>query len=376
MSDDSESDHCNEIPDPDLELEDEDDDSPWSELIEGSWEFSDRMELCPDGADVNLYTPPSQKNHYIQYLKNSRDLLLHNPTTVLNAWRKDGPMGLFLLFITMLKSMLVWTNQAMEAKGLPPVKMSEFRAFIGLEMGASLIGFNSIKDFWSTKDFKGSNVYRDTMPRTRYEQIRANFKIHPPSDNSTDQFEDPLSFCRLLLSNFQKRCFKLATPRGACAGDEASQGCAGKTRGTTFNKDKPDKHAFRFYCFNSHTPNYVNAIFDNNAGKCTSLFEVVILTPFCRQATCRITLPLIDICLFFQNFAKCSTSTMVYGKPSLWNWMIHTFHEGVHRRCGPHKSYNRLCVIQKEFVRTLLIPITHDISWPRLYTNCLVAKQL
>lgn len=59
---------------------------------------------------------------------------------------------------------------------------------------------------------------------------------------------------------------KIAVPRGPIAYDEASQGTNGRTRAKSYNPNKPDKHAIRFYTLNGTKPNYCFAIMDNGTG--------------------------------------------------------------------------------------------------------------
>lgn len=96
-------------------------------------------------------------------------------------------------------------------------------------------------------------------------------KSTPPNMNAQVSGKDPLYTVRDAMEHFQRNCYEIAAPRGVVAMDENAQPSSARTRGTSYNPNKPHPHAFRFYCVNTHAPNYLHTMFDNGAGNTNSL---------------------------------------------------------------------------------------------------------
>ena len=191
-------------------------------------------------------------------------LKLLQKAAVYNAWTENKHCGLFKLFIrkSFIDAICNWTNTSLMKKGVRKATVSEFDAFLGLEIGMSLVGFNSIRDYWSSAWFRGMPLYHATMGRNRFQVIRANLQVHPPEQTSIDRPHDPMWFIH------EKNCYEVAVPRGPCSLDENGQPSKGRCRGTSYNPSKPDPHAFRYFALTGHEPNYLHTIFHNGAG-CT-----------------------------------------------------------------------------------------------------------
>ena len=118
--------------------------------------------------------------------------------------------------------------------------------------------FNAIRDYWDRSHFRGHPTYYETMGRDRFKTIRANLQVHEPFTEGAAFLnrKDPLYYIRNVLVHLQRRCYEVAVPLGPTALDENGQPSSGKTFGTSYNPNKPQPHAFRFYCFNSPFPNY------------------------------------------------------------------------------------------------------------------------
>ena len=85
----------------------------------------------------------------------------------------------------------------------------------------SIIRYNDIAEYWKTDMFYGHEDFINTMSRNNFREIRLKIIFHP--SNSVDhkvKSQDPLWFCRKLLTMFQKNCSKTAVPLGTSALDE------------------------------------------------------------------------------------------------------------------------------------------------------------
>ena len=222
---------------------------------------------------TNAVTSPTSvrsglENAYIKQQWSQRGLKLLQKVMVYKAWTDHSYLGLVKLFIrnSFFDAMRTWTNSALSRKGESNVTATEFDAFLGLEIGMSLVGFNRIADYWSGVWFRGMALYNATMGRTRFQIIRANLQVHPPDQSSSDPPHDPMWFIHEMMSHFQKNCFEVAVPRGPCSLDENGQPSKGRCRGTSYNPSKPDPHAFRYFALTGHEPNYLHTIFYNGAG--------------------------------------------------------------------------------------------------------------
>lgn len=258
------------------------------------WEFLENEESDDEGGDVAgdvagvfvesqtssvSVSVPSEivpsKNPYIQKLKEACGFKLLKKQTIAGAFNRHGELGLFHLFFHWSKfaALRNFTNDVLARKGYKPVDVQEFYAFLGLEIGASLSGCNSIKDLWWTELFKGNPVFSQVMGRARFEQIRSSFQFHTPSIKAQVAGEDPLYTVRDVMEHFQCNSYEIAAPHGVVSMDENAQPSSTLTRGTSFNPNKPQPHAFRFYCVNNHYPNYLHTMFDKGAGNRNSLWS-------------------------------------------------------------------------------------------------------
>ncbi|KAF1776665.1 hypothetical protein JG687_00010386 [Phytophthora cactorum] len=71
------------------------------------------------------------------------------------------------------------------------------------------------------------------MTRTRFQQIRGAWILHPPEHPTFDKERDPL--------------WQFAVPIGVSSIDEMTVRTKARTRARTFMPSKPDKYGVRFY---------------------------------------------------------------------------------------------------------------------------------
>jgi hypothetical protein len=91
-------------------------------------------------------------NTYVKQLLESADLHILQPGAVNTAFEgAEKELGLFHLFFTKnyLETVCKWTTEVQVAKGKNPCSIKELYAFIGLELGMSLLKFNDIKKNWA-----------------------------------------------------------------------------------------------------------------------------------------------------------------------------------------------------------------------------------
>ena len=191
-------------------------------------------------------------NPYIQKLCDDSFLSILQRSRVENAFHNEQrEKALFQLFLspTLWDSMLVWTNKEFERKGKSVILLDKLMAYVGLEIGMSLVQIGSISSYWSTKPFSGHPDFGNTMSRTDFQRIGGSLQFHPPGyyyDVETAT-RDPLYHCRCFLNNFQKNCASIAVPLGASALDEASCRTSGQTKAKMYMPSKPMKYGIHFF---------------------------------------------------------------------------------------------------------------------------------
>jgi hypothetical protein len=96
--------------------------------------------------------------------------------------------------------------------------MKEFQAYMGLELGMSLVKHNVIKLYWAEGCFLGG-----TMSRTYFQQIHAcDHFSSQQSYNGQTAANDPLWSCQSILQQFIQKSASIAVPVGVSALDENS----------------------------------------------------------------------------------------------------------------------------------------------------------
>ncbi|KAF4129169.1 Transposase IS4 [Phytophthora infestans] len=73
------------------------------------------------------------------------------------------------------------TNARLLQIGKDEVTVAELDALMGLEIAMGILPLTKITDFWSEKRFLGQKNVAETMPRNRFESLRAIIQIHAPN---------------------------------------------------------------------------------------------------------------------------------------------------------------------------------------------------
>ena len=176
-----------------------------------------------------------KENPYICRLLDTSGLHVRQPKRVQNAYKTQGVLGLFHLFLSseMLNCLRMWTNEnrKLEGKWTGDIFENNFRAYVGLEIAMSLSSCNTIRKYWSNEMFTGSRDYRKIMSVNTFQLIRASLKCRDSqSRNSELRMYDPLWSVRPLLLHFERNSAQVAVPTGCSALDEAT--CRTKARTT------------------------------------------------------------------------------------------------------------------------------------------------
>ncbi|GMF51630.1 unnamed protein product [Phytophthora fragariaefolia] len=79
---------------------------------------------------------------------------------------------------------------------------SEFNAYCGIEIAMSLCPMQDIAEYWSERQFIGQAAFKETMARTRFQNIRSALQLHAPDDPTLDKLRDPLWHSRIILAHF------------------------------------------------------------------------------------------------------------------------------------------------------------------------------
>jgi hypothetical protein len=162
-------------------------------------------------------------NAYVKRLLDIADLHILQPGEVNLAYGSSSKqLGLFRLFSTSnyVETVCKWTNESLQQKGQKSRSMKEFQAYMGLELGMSLLKYNDIKQYWAEGCFLGHEIIRGTMSRTRFQQIRASVCLQ--SYDGQTAANDPLWSRRSLLEQFIWKSASIAVPVGVSALDENS----------------------------------------------------------------------------------------------------------------------------------------------------------
>jgi len=151
-----------------------------------------------------------------------------------------------------------------------------FFAYIGLELGMSIISYHGIEQYWASSIFQGNPTYSNTMSHNQFQLIRSLLCfVNSTSYNHEVASKDPLWHSRPLLEHFIRNSAEIATPIGPSALDECSARTKARTGAKTFNAKKPDKFAIRFYAVAGSVNLYISSFFDNGAGNKTGVCAAV-----------------------------------------------------------------------------------------------------
>jgi len=226
-------------------------------------------------------------NHYINKVAVSGGINMNHPNKIKAIF--DGSkveLSLFFLFLTKsyFETVLKWTNMKLAGSvtsrsvTVKRISSAEFFAYIGLELGMGIICYNNIDQYWSTDVLEGHPTYKITMSRDKFELIRSMICFTNPSEyNHEVASKDPLWHSRSILEHLVKNSATVATvatvatPTGPSSLDECAAPTKARTTAKTFNKEKPDKFAVRFYAVVGSVIPYMSSLCDNHAGNKTGV---------------------------------------------------------------------------------------------------------
>jgi hypothetical protein len=217
--------------------------------------------------DVDNDDEITTKNEYILGLIKTTSLFIRQKEKVSSTFDLEGNVGLFRLLLTnqWFNSVRTWTNNRLVQKGLKPVNIDKFRAYLGLEIAMSIVQYNDMKYYWKTDMFTGHDSFKSCMSRDDFMSIRANLQLRPTYSHY-EASSDPLWHCRSMLDHFQKNIAHLAVPLGTSALDEVSVRIKARTKASSFIANKPDKYAIKLYAVVGTKNTYLSSICDNRSG--------------------------------------------------------------------------------------------------------------
>ena len=191
------------------------DDVIYNELV-SDFEFMEFEESGTIDIAVN-------ENNYVQSLIQLSDLHILQEARVRKAYTNGKEVGLFHLFFTKQYFNMIcqWTNARLTENYNITVSDSKFRAYMGLEMAMSIVSLNGITEYWQRDTFSGHEDFKNTMSRDVFMRIRSKLVFrHCESVGHDERSNDPLWFCRKMMTIFQKNCAQIAVPVGTVALDE------------------------------------------------------------------------------------------------------------------------------------------------------------
>ena len=169
--------------------------------------------------------------------------------------------------------MQAWTNATLQQKGKEKVSLTKFKAYLGLEAAMSLVRMNTIRQYWSNKQFFGNADFKAVMSGVDFESIRSAIQFHPPVDASSQSNDhDPLWHCRVMLKEFLRNAADIAVPVGCSSLDENGAACSARCAAVSYLPSKPDPYAIRFYATTSSGKSvYCHSMWHNGRGNTTEI---------------------------------------------------------------------------------------------------------
>ncbi len=260
---------------------------------------------------------PVSSVSYVKELKSKSDLKVLHERNAVTVFARYAELGLFHLFLrkSWFKAMLQWTNKSLQSKGKKKISLSPLMAYVGLEVAMSIVPLNCIKDYWNSSMFLQQQDFGKVMSREAFENIRSNILLHDLDLFNHEQVShDPLYHSRNLLNHFLQSAAKAAVPIGTSALDENSARTKARTRADSYNADKPDKFAIRFYSVVSSSFTYCHSMVDNRRGNTTPENPA--------QAYCR----LFPEMRTPYNNVLCASDSAVKGKSASALWVLQMAH--------------------------------------------------
>lgn len=213
------------------------------------------------------------ENTYVNELKANSDLKVLQVDRVNRAYEQNNASGLFKLFLTrsFIDKLRKWTNISLVNDGLRETNENKFSAYVGLELGMSLVQYNDIDEYWKNGMFQGHGDFKKVMSRDDFSTIRSHVKLRPPNHNHESLIGDPLWHSRSTMDYFLKQAAAVAVPIGTCALDENTVRTKARTKAKSYIPNKPQPYGIRFYAVVGSKYTYLHSMFDNGSGNSTGI---------------------------------------------------------------------------------------------------------
>ena len=101
----------------------------------------------------------NQENSFLSWIIQDSRLQVKNRGFVEAAYKKSRLLGLFHLFITpnLKNTVIQHTNMNLSHINSPVLTLTEFDAYMGLEMAMIRVPLNTIKEYWSLSPIVGKD---------------------------------------------------------------------------------------------------------------------------------------------------------------------------------------------------------------------------
>jgi len=212
---------------------------------------------------------PESGNMYISNLGKRSNLLLLQEGNIQRAFTERGDYGLFRLMYTTRFAAKIVQRTNSSGKLVNPVSSGELDKLVALQLAMSLVWQGEMAEYWSNDPWKGQSMFRNTMSRNRFNEIRGNIRFTSKDDQFStpeNKLTDPLWHSRPIINELQERCQALAVPSCISALDENSCATRARTEARSYIPNKPDQYAIRFYCVVEHSTRWLHTVFDNGSG--------------------------------------------------------------------------------------------------------------
>ena len=141
-----------------------------SSMDDNDFQDWDNDEFTCNSEDINLFLSKLEQRSNLKVLR---------PKVVKSLVDSGNKLGLFNLFLpkAYVNKICVWTNQNLQSNGHTSVSLTQFNAYLGLELATSIVGLNRLKQYWSTKMFLGHKDFQRTMSLDTFLQIRTHLSL-------------------------------------------------------------------------------------------------------------------------------------------------------------------------------------------------------
>lgn len=132
------------------------------------------------------------------------------------------------------------TSRKQINRGMPDnsITTCEMNAFLCLDIATSIMKFNELKNYWSSKIFRRSIHFKNAISRKMFLNIRSCINIYPEYDQKLASVY-PVFYSQNLLQSFAQNAAYDSVPTGVSTIDENTIRCKGQTSVQTYFPLKP-----------------------------------------------------------------------------------------------------------------------------------------